>query len=160
MGLLPLRSRDLSGLSVLSRYSVLSVVLAVRQAGGFKSHCYLQTGSVDIWTVPNMRTDAPCLRITWHWFMCECLPILLFFIRQRSLRSSGMLRGKIQTFVQIYRTSSSREEIKAEPHACITHPDRTPKPSPNKGEIAIKSFALANQRARVYFLLHLFFSAL
>lgn len=47
--------------------------------------------------------------------MCECLPNLLFFIRQRSLRSSGMLRGKIETFVQIYRTSSSREEIKAGP---------------------------------------------
>lgn len=47
--------------------------------------------------------------------MCECLPILLFFIRQRSLRSSGMPRGKIQTFVQIYRTFSSREEIKAGP---------------------------------------------
>lgn len=47
--------------------------------------------------------------------MCECLPVLLFFIRQCSLRSSGMLRGKIQTFVQIYRTSSSREEIKTGP---------------------------------------------
>lgn len=47
--------------------------------------------------------------------MCECLPILLLFIRQRSLRSSGTPRGKIQTFVRIYRTISSREEIKAGP---------------------------------------------
>lgn len=64
--------------------------------------------------------------------MCECLPILLFFIRWRSLRSSGMLRGKIQTFVQICRMSSSREKNQNQSQTCITHPDRTPSHSVTK----------------------------
>lgn len=71
-----------------SSHNILSTVLGREHAEGIffkKINTYWDT-SVDVWAFQNMYTEALWLRITWHFFTCECLPILLSFIKQHCVK--------------------------------------------------------------------------